>query len=110
MHPSILHQSKQTKNEEDRRLELERVLDLFSQKIWNELSLILFLCFLESLLLYFDAQRTFVAFQFAHPMTQKSLNLANESGKYWKVFDDKYMFSDVQFYPNTKEMWKVSEV
>jgi hypothetical protein len=52
----------------------------------------------------FDAQRTFVAPQFAHPMTQKLLNLTNASGKYWKVFGDKYMFSDVQFYPNTKEI------
>jgi hypothetical protein len=52
----------------------------------------------------FDAQRTFVALLFAHPMTQKSLNLANESGKFWKVFNDEFMFSDVQFYPNTKEI------
>jgi hypothetical protein len=33
-------------------------------------------------------------------MTQKSLNLAKGLGKYWKMFDDKYMFGDGQFYPN----------
>jgi hypothetical protein len=33
-------------------------------------------------------------------MTQKLLNLVNEWGKYWKVFDDRYMFSDEQFYPS----------
>jgi hypothetical protein len=33
-------------------------------------------------------------------MTEKWLNLANELGKYWNVFDDKYMFGDGLFYPN----------
>jgi hypothetical protein len=32
-------------------------------------------------------------------MTQKSLNLAKGLGKYWKVFDDEYVFGDGQFYP-----------
>jgi hypothetical protein len=32
-------------------------------------------------------------------MTQKSLNLVNEWGKYWKVFDDRYMFGDERLYP-----------
>jgi hypothetical protein len=32
-------------------------------------------------------------------MTQKSFNLVNEWGKYWKVFDDRYMFGDERFYP-----------
>jgi hypothetical protein len=32
-------------------------------------------------------------------MTQKSLNLVKGLGKYRKVFDDKYVFSDGQFYP-----------
>jgi hypothetical protein len=31
-------------------------------------------------------------------MTQKSLNLAKGLGKYWKAFDDKYLFGDGQFY------------
>jgi hypothetical protein len=31
-------------------------------------------------------------------MTQKSLNLAKEPGEYWKVFDDKYVFNDRQFF------------
>jgi hypothetical protein len=50
--------------------------------------------FSELLLYSSDAQRTFVTLQFVHPMTLKSLNLAKEWGKYWKVFDDKYVFSD----------------
>jgi len=29
---------------------------------------------------------------------QKSLDLVKERGKYWKVFDDKYVFSDRWFY------------
>jgi hypothetical protein len=33
-------------------------------------------------------------------MTQKLLNLANELGKYWKVFGDRYACSDGQFYAN----------
>jgi hypothetical protein len=32
-------------------------------------------------------------------MTQKSFNLTNEIRKYWKVFDDKYMFGDERFLP-----------
>jgi hypothetical protein len=32
-------------------------------------------------------------------MTQKSLNLIKEREKYWKMFDDMYMFDDEQFYP-----------
>jgi hypothetical protein len=30
---------------------------------------------------------------------QESLNLGKEWGKYWKVFDDKYMFVNKQFHP-----------
>jgi hypothetical protein len=44
-----------------------------------------------------DVQRSFVAFQFARPMTQKWLNLAKELGKYWKMFSDRYMLGDEQF-------------
>jgi hypothetical protein len=44
-------------------------------------------------------QRTFVAPQFAHPMTQKLLNLAEELIKYWKLFSDRYLFGDGRFYP-----------
>ncbi len=58
------------------------------------------------LLLYSsDAQRTFVTLQFAHVMTLKSLNLAKESGEYWKVFDDKYVFSDGRYYPSGNQCW-----
>ncbi len=86
------------KNEEDMRLEPERGLELCFQKIWKKLSLILFLCFLHCFFTS-KAESTFVTLQFAHPMTQKSLNLDKELEKYWKVFDDEYVFDDVQFYP-----------
>jgi hypothetical protein len=43
------------------------------------------------LLLYFDAQRTFVTLQFASPMTQKSFDLVKEWEKYWNVFNDIYV-------------------
>jgi hypothetical protein len=36
----------------------------------------------------------FVTLQFTRPMTQKSLNLVKALRKYWKMFDDKYMFGD----------------
>jgi hypothetical protein len=55
--------------------------------------------FLKSCSFISNAQRTFLALQFAHPMTQKSLNMTNEMGKYWKVFDDTYMLGDGRFYP-----------
>jgi hypothetical protein len=70
------------------RLKLKRDLDLFFQKIWNKLSLILFLCFLHCFFIS-KAESTFVTLQFAHPITQKSLNLDKELKKYWKMFDDK---------------------
>jgi ABC-type Na+ efflux pump permease subunit len=73
-------------------LELEKGLKLLFQKNWSKLLFIPFLCFLRSSFA-FVAPRTFVALQFAHPMTQKSLYLAKELGKYWKVF------SDERFYP-----------
>jgi hypothetical protein len=44
---------------------------------------LLFLCFLCCSFTC-DDQRTFVALQFAHPMTQKSLNLVKELEEYWK--------------------------
>jgi hypothetical protein len=52
----------------------------------------------SAMLLTSEAQRTFVALQFKHPVTQKSLNLAKKLGKYWKMFNDKYMFDDGLFY------------
>ncbi len=33
-------------------------------------------------------------------MTQKSFNLVKDWRKYWKVLNDKYVFSDGWFYPN----------
>jgi hypothetical protein len=36
-------------------------------------------------------------------MTQNSLNLINKWEKYWKVFDDRYMFDDGQFYPSLNQ-------
>jgi hypothetical protein len=35
-------------------------------------------------------------------MTQNLLNLTKELGKYWKMFDDRDVFGDVQFYPITR--------
>jgi hypothetical protein len=59
-------------------------------KFWIKLSFILFLCCSFTS----NAQKTFVALHFVCPMMEKWLNLANELGKYWNVFDDKYMFGD----------------
>jgi hypothetical protein len=61
------------------------------------------------LLLYFDAQRTSVALQFASPMTQKSLDLVKEWEKYWNVFNDKYvlMMGDSTLYVH---LWNLIEV
>jgi hypothetical protein len=53
----------------------------------------------------FDTQRTFVALQFAHPMTQNWLNLAKKLGKYWKMFNDRYMLGDERFYPISGDKW-----
>jgi hypothetical protein len=69
------------KIEEDIGLELERDLELFFiKKNWSKLSLILFLCFLHCSFTP-KAQRSFVALQFACPMTQNLLNLVKEWGK-----------------------------
>jgi hypothetical protein len=95
-----LNCSKQTINEEDMRLGLEMGLQLFFQKNWSKLSFILITCFLCCSFTS-DAQQTFVRYQFAHPMTQKLLNSTKELGKYWEMFDDRYMFGDGRFYP----MW-----
>jgi len=92
------------KIEEDIGLELERSLELFFQKNWSKLSLILFPCFLHCSVI-FVAQGTFVALQFAYPMTQKLLNLGLELENYWKMFGDKYVFNDKQFY---RILWKFS--
>jgi hypothetical protein len=59
------------------RLELKKGLELFFQFFKGKLSLILLLCFLRCSFTS-DVQRTFVTFQFAHPMTQKLLNLIKE--------------------------------
>jgi hypothetical protein len=96
----VLNQSKQTKNEKNVGLGLERGLQLFFKikieaKYHTSASSV---CRVAALLLMF--QRTFVALQFAHSMTQNLVNLAKELGKYWKVFYDRYMFSDGQFYPS----------
>ncbi len=58
------------------------------------------LCFLHCSFA-FDIQRTFVALQFAHPMTQKSLNSVEVWLKYWKVFENRYMFGGRGSYLNT---------
>jgi hypothetical protein len=89
-------------------LELERDLELFFQKNWSKLSLTLFLCFLRCSFTS-DAERTFIALQFGGAMTQKLLNLVKEWQKYWKMFDDKYMFSDATL-RNDKNIDKCSMI
>jgi hypothetical protein len=69
-------------------------LELFFQKKFNKLPLILFLCVLCVSSFTSDAKRTFVALQFVCPITQNPLNLVKEWGKYWKVFDERYLFGD----------------
>jgi hypothetical protein len=79
-------------------VKLKKGLDLFFQMFWSKPSLILFLYFFLCCSFMSDAQRTFLTLQFAHSMTQKSLNLIKERGKYWKMFDDMYMFDDEHSY------------
>ncbi len=55
----------------------------------------------------FDAERTFVALQFANPITKKSFNLVMELEKYRKMFGDRSMFDDEQFYPNEPRISKL---
>jgi hypothetical protein len=77
-----------------RRWKLERNLELVFQN-FESVIIYPFRCSFIS-----KAQRTFVTLQLVCPMTKKWLNLANEWGKYWNVFNDKYMFYDGRFYPN----------
>jgi hypothetical protein len=83
-------------NEEDIRGWNQRgvCLELFFQKKFNKLPLILFLCVLCVAPLHLMLKRTFVALQFVCPITQNPLNLVKEWGKYWKVFDERYLFGD----------------
>jgi hypothetical protein len=70
-------------------LKLERSLELFLQENWSELSLILFLCFLNCSFTS-DSQRTFIALQFATSNDTKiSQNSVNEWHNYWEMFGDK---------------------
>jgi hypothetical protein len=64
----------------------ERSKTIFSKKLKQiiTLSLILFLCFLHCSFTS-DTQRSFIALQFVHTMSQKSLNLAKELGKLLKI-------------------------
>ncbi len=80
---NFLINSKQDQNEEDMGLKLKRGLELFFQKLWTKLLFIFFLCFLHCSII-FNVQRTFVAFKFVCPTTQKLFNLINEWRKYWK--------------------------
>jgi hypothetical protein len=70
----FFNSSKQTENEEDRGLELERGQMLLKKKLKQTItqssSCVPFLIS--------DVQRTFVTFQFVHPLTQKSFNLIKE--------------------------------
>jgi hypothetical protein len=73
----------------------EVCLELFFQKEINELyhSSFFLVCFMCCSFTC-DTERTFVSLQFACPLTQNSFNLVKEWGKYWKVFDDRYLFGD----------------
>jgi hypothetical protein len=50
------------------------------------------------LLLYFCGSKNICSPQFAHPMTQKLFNWAEELVKYWKLFSGRYLFGDGRFY------------
>jgi len=73
------------------RFKLKRSSQLFFQNFWSKLSIIMILCFLWFSFIS-NVQRKFVALQFAWPMTQNLLNFDKELRKYWKMFDDRYMF------------------
>jgi hypothetical protein len=95
----------------------ERSKVIFTKKFKVKLSFILFLCFWPCSFI-FDISKTFATLEFVHPMTQKLLNwlkmrknwkMFNRSigwrwEKYWKMFDDKYMFTDGQF---TLVLWEM---
>jgi hypothetical protein len=70
----VLNHSKQTKNDENMRLQLLKGVKLIFQNFWSKLSSSSS-CVLCIVLLLFDILRTFVALEFARPMTQKSFNL-----------------------------------
>jgi len=91
------------------RLKLKWGIELFFQKIWSKLSLILFLCLLRCSFTS-ETQRKFVTLQFAHPMTQKSLNLIKQWVKYWKMFRDNYMFDDGRFYLSPYPLYKFGTI
>jgi hypothetical protein len=71
-----------------------------SKIFFFKLLFILFLCFLLCSFT-FNTQSIFVTVQFAGPMTQKLLNLVKEWGKYWTIFNDKYISSDGAVLPYT---------
>ncbi len=52
-----------------------------------------------------EAPRIFVALQFGSLMTWELFKLVKE-GKYWKLFDDRYMFGDELFYLICRETCK----
>jgi hypothetical protein len=80
VHPYVLNCSKQKKNEEDRGLKLKRGLkNIFFKKIEaNYCSSSSYVFCIAPCSFTFNTQRTFVALQFAGPMTQKLLNLVRE--------------------------------
>jgi hypothetical protein len=53
---------------------------------------------LSMILLYLWCWRNICGLPVSCAMTQNSLNLVNKWENYWKVFDDRYMFDDGQFY------------
>ncbi len=99
----VLNHSQLIKNEKDTGLELKSGLNFFFfKKNWSKLSLILFLCFL-SCSFTSDIERTFVALQFAHAMTQKSPNSIKEWGNHWKVYVQLWAYR-ILTPPNTQDL------
>jgi hypothetical protein len=70
----VFNYSKQTKNDENMRLELLKGVKLFFQNFWSKLSSSSS-CVLCIVLLLFNIPKTFAVLEFARPMTQKSFNL-----------------------------------
>ncbi len=103
----VLNHSQLIKNEKDTGLELKSGLNLFfSRKIEANCHSSSYLCFL-SCSFTSDIERTFVALQFAHAMTQKSpIRLRNEEtiGNYLMISICSIMSSRILPPPNTQDL------
>jgi hypothetical protein len=73
-------------------LELKRGFEVFFSKKLKQI-IIHPLPMFSTLFLYIWHWKNICSLLITHLMTQKSLNLTKNIGKYWKMFDDKYMFN-----------------